>query len=292
VDDINVSISNKYNSANNGISNSKSSGLSRSMSFTPRSLTRDKAPVFVHSPTLAQIPKSNYVYKSNPHLVDSPDLLSPRLISLMSRSVRDVNSLSSNNYANNKIENDSQNVYSNRRDTTNVSRSKRTFLENVKKNSSDLYESGLNRTKASSPSRSMTPTSYSPTSRNERNVVSRSLNSPRPFGGASSPLSDDYQETYRMTNSTPDSDITKPRISTDTTSKFSRKTLRGPDGSPTGKVQSSETTTRTKSRFKESEVMYPKGREGSPGSFRPQLTSGGSVIIPVRENNKGVHYAH
>jgi hypothetical protein len=289
-DDINVSISNSYN--NNSAAETRKGSLNRSMSFTPRSLSRER-PSFSSS-NLTQQHKLNHTYKSNPQLLDSPDLLSPKLITNMSRSVRDVHKVSS--------QNDRFNFSSNRQDSQNISRSKKTFLESVKKNSTDLYEPVLRGSKASSPARSMTPTNAYAPLRNSlsenRNLVPRpSLNSPRAFGGANSPLSDDYQETYRMSASTPDQDESKPRITTDTTSRFSRRTIRGVDGQPAGKVESSETTTRTKSRYKESEVMYPNGRRiGSPGyqtDFQPQLTSAGSVIIPVRDtnNNKNVHYA-
>ncbi|CAG7837725.1 unnamed protein product [Allacma fusca] len=300
-DDINVSISNSYNQHNQTVNNETRRGsLNRSLSFTPRSLGREK-PSYPSSQPITQENKLHQNYKSNPHLVDSPDLLSPRLITNMSRSTRDVHNVTSANYSTDRIDNHygtRQETYQN---TNNVSRSKRTFLDNVRKNSPDLYDPVLRGSKASSPARSMTPTnSYGSPVRtfgNETRLVSRPQNSPRALGGANSPMSDDYSETYRMSSSTPEQDYNKPRISTDTTSKFSRRTLRGVDGQPAGKVESSETTTRTKSRYKESEVMYPNGRRvGSPANFKtefqPQLTSGGSVIIPVRDtnNNKNSHY--
>jgi hypothetical protein len=285
-DDINVSISNNYQNSNES---RRGASLSRSMSFTPRSLGGKEKPQFTSS-RLTQAQKHAPVYTSNPQLLDSPDLLAPKLLQSMSKSVRDINSMDRQRSESFQ----QQNSYTNRQ---HESKSKRTFLDNLKKNSPDLYEpsTAMNRgSKASSPARSMTPTNaYSPlrTSDNHRALASRnSLNSPRGFGGASSPLSDDYNETYVMSSATPDQEEGKPRISTDTTSRFSRRTLRGTDGQAAGTVESSETTTRTKSRFKESEIMYPNGRRvASPASFQtdyqPRQLTSGTVIIPVRDTN-------
>ncbi|XP_021961035.1 uncharacterized protein LOC110856791 isoform X2 [Folsomia candida] len=286
-DDINVSISNSYNNDNN---NRKSHSLSRSMSFTPRSGLLGK-PTFPPSSRLTQQQKLSPQYTSNPQLLDSPDLLAPKLLQNMSRSVRDVNSYERSDH------------HQQRDEYTNVSRSKRTFLDNVKRHgSSDMYDSTTH-FKASSPARSInSPTNaYSPLriSDSARIVPNRkSINSPRGFGGANSPISDDYQETYRMSSSTPDNEEGRPRISTDTTSRFSRRMLRNETGEPAGQVESSDTTTRTKSRYSASEVMYPNGRRGeSPGpNFQvefqqPRQLNSGTVIIPVRDsNNNGSTY--
>lgn len=281
-DDINVSILNKYNSSNHSGGHEPrrvgGGGLNRSMSFTPKTLTpleRSYNTLQQSTSYLQNTQKYNQANKSNPNLADSPDLLSPRLISNMSRSVRDVNR--------NEMTN-GHHVYSTSKQES-AARSRQTFLDSIKKNSPELYDPIIQRTKTSSPVRTSTPT---------KSI--RSTSSPRPFGG-NSPISDDFQETHRMTSNTPDHDGSKPKISTDTTSKFSRKTIRGVDGQPAGKVESSETTTRTKSRYKESEVMYPNGRRvASPSSnlrtdFSPQRTNEGSVIIPVRDNIKSVRYA-
>jgi len=281
-DDINVSISNNYQNTSDS---RRGASLSRSMSFTPRSMGKEKPQL---TSRLSHGHKTSPVYTSNPQLLDSPDLLAPKLLQSMSKSVRDINTMD-------RQRNDTYNYSTGmNHETTNVSKSKRTFLDNLKRNSTDLYDSNFRSSKATSPARSMTPTNaYSPlrSSDNSRALASRnSLNSPRGFGGASSPLSDDYNETYVMSSTTPDHDEGKPRISTDTTSRFSRRTLRGSDGQAAGTVESSATTTRTKSRFKESEIMYPNGRRvGSPASFQsdlqPRQLTSGTVIIPVRDTN-------
>ncbi|CAL8115388.1 unnamed protein product [Orchesella dallaii] len=296
-DDIDVSISNSYQNAEN---NRKSNSLSRSMSFTPRSVGRDK-PTY-NPPRLSNETKYSPNYKSNPQLLDGPDLLTPKLLQNMSRSTRDVSSMSHNdqhNYSSSRNHHYESNAVNNVNHVS--SKSKRSIFDSLKKNSVDLFEPGVRGSKASSPSRSMTPTgAYSPLRNNDRSLISTraSLQSPRHFGGANSPLSDDYHETYRMSSSTPDQDETKPKIKTDTTSKFSRKTIRGDDGRAIGNLESSQTTTRTTSRYKESEVMYPNGRGihsplGYHSDISPQQLSSGTVVIPVRDtnNNKNVHYA-
>lgn len=270
-DDINVSISNSYQNDNR-----KAQGLSRSMSFTPRSAGKDK-PTF-QPPRLYQQQKHSPVYASNPQLLDSPDLLAPKLLQNMSRSVRDVNSYEkSEEYG--------------------TSRSKHTFLDSVRKQGVDLYDT-RQLPKSSSPARSINSPTQAPyyhrgSESSSALSTRKSLNSPRTFGGATSPVSDDYQETYRMSSSTPDNEEGRPRISTDTTSRFSRRTLRNEMGEPAGQIESSDTTTRTKSRYTASEVMYPNGRRvASPGPanyqigyHQPRQLNSGTVVIPVRDSN-------
>lgn len=286
-DDINVSISNSYNSSEN--QRRSSGGLNRSISFNPRSASHDKP---FSNARLSREHKFDH-RGSNPHLVDSPDLESPKLITNISRSVRDVNTEDKYNAFNsNDHSGYDQHTFSH------TSRTRPSFLDGLKKSSPDFSDSNVRGSKASSPARSMTPADLaSPYGRSGSNnwALRAPVNSPRVYGGANSPLSDDYQETHHMSSSTPEQDESKPLIKTDTTSKFSRRTLRRPDGQPAGTVESSETTTRTKSRFKESEVMYPNGkRVESPGPFQTDLrSSGGSVVIPVRDtNNKNVRYAN
>lgn len=277
-DDIDVSISNSYQNAEQ---NRKSNSLSRSMSFTPRSMGNNNSsrPVAYNPPRLTNESKYSPTYKSNPQLLDSPDLLAPKLLQNMSRSTRDVNSYENHhNHVNNYSSTNNHHV------TSSTQKTKRGgLLDSLKKNSVDLFDN-LRGSKASSPSRSMTPTNAY-TRNNDRTLISN-----RHFGRGNSPLSDDYHETYRMSSSTPDQDESKPKIKTDTTSKFSKKTLRGDDGRAIGNVESSQTTTRTTSRYKESEVMYPNGRGiHSPVRYLDGPSTG-TVVIPVRDTNNNKNH--
>lgn len=294
-DDIDVSISNSYADQQR-----KSNSLSRSMSFTPRSMGAVNGhgrPAY-NPPRLTSESKYSPTYKSNPQLLDAPDLLAPKLLQNMSRSTRDVSSYDypySTSYHPNGHSRHSYEQPNHVNPPVTTTKTKRGLFDSLKKNSVDLFES-LRGSKASSPARSMTPTNnhgYSTPHRNhsnDRNVISN-RQSPRHYGGGNSPLSDDYNETYRMSSSTPDQDETKPKIKTDTTSKFSRKTIRGDDGRAIGNLESSQTTTRTTSRYKESEVMYPNGRGvhsplGYDGpAHSPTQLSSGTVVIPVRDTN-------
>lgn len=220
-------------------------------------------------------PSRPSMYTSNPQLsrlADKPiGLKSPGLISSINRSNRDVN----------------EEVYNSRFSRNGVSDNvdnKRVFLSSLKDRAPELFKTLEEDDRDWRPKKYSTPIKneknyngdiYEPPTRDTKRLVSPPNHSALRRGSSSST---DFSETYHTTSR--NDDPLRPSV-TNTTKSFSRKTVPHRDGRGVETIESSETTSVTKSSYRGSEPskkIYEQGRYIS-SSAKP-------VVIEVRNYRK------
>lgn len=220
-------------------------------------------------------PNSPNMYTSNPQLNRLADkslgLKSPGLISSINRSNRDV----------------SDEVYNSRFTRNGVSDNvdnKRVFLSSLKDRAPELFKTLEESDRDWRPNNYSTPLKngriyngdiYEPPTRDSKKLVSPPNNLVLRRGSSSST---DFSETYHTT--TRNDNPHRPSI-TNTTKSFSRKTLPFKDGRGVETIESSETTSVTKSSF--------RGNEPSKKYYDERLynSSGANpLVIEVRNYRK------
>lgn len=216
------------------------------------------------------------MYTSNPQLnrlADKPiGLKSPGLISsINNRSSRDV----------------SEEVYNTRFNRNGVSDNvdnKRVFLSSLKDRAPELFQTLEETDRDWSPNKYSTPIKngkvhngdiYEAPTREPKRLVSNPNNSVLRRGSSSST---DFSETYHTT--TRNDDPKRPSV-TNTTKSFSRKTLPLKDGKGVETIESSETTSVTKSSYRSNEPSkkYYEERRHNRSGANP-------VVIEVRNYRK------
>jgi hypothetical protein len=304
---INVSIVNKVNSppppptTNGGVVGNNSSpakpartyrsNLARSQSFN---VTEAPAPRRLFQQNAPNNKTSSY-FRSNPHLhkleESASPLKSPGIISSISRSQRDLHeaveeertSFNNNNINNNRLNGGGVNVHDNK---------KKLFMKGLLDRAPELYrtlhgdDSDAGQTKANQR------VSHSSSFRNDLAPGIRPARSPRrtsntllsPSQSFRSSNGDDYSETRRFVSST--DDPVRPSV-TNTVQSFSKKTVASPrtnGGLATETIESTETTTVTKSR-------QPYGNNnssangGAPKKYYYDTNRNGGVVIGVGNNH-------
>lgn len=215
------------------------------------------------------------MYTSNPQLnrlADKPiGLKSPGLISNINRSSRDIdeevyNSRFIRNGASDNVDN------------------KRMFLSSLKDRAPELFKTLEEDDRDWRPNNYSTPIKngktqngdiYEPPTRDSKRLVSNPNNSVMRRGSSSST---DFSETYHTT--TRSDNPLRPSV-TNTTKSFSRKTVPLKSGRGTETIESSETTSVTKSSYRGSEPsknFYEERRYNSSGA--------NPVVIEVRNYRK------
>jgi len=287
---INVSIVNKVSSppppaTTNGTSPAKPartyrSNLARSQSFN---VTEAPAPRRLFQ---QNTPKTSSYFRSNPHLhkleESASPLKSPGIISSISRSQRDLNEAveeERTSFGNARLNGSTSNVHDNK---------KRLFMKGLLDRAPELYQtlhgddSDAGHTKASHR------VGYSSSFRNDLVPGIRPARSPRrtsntllsPSQSFRSSNGDDFSETVRYT-STKD-DPVRPSV-TNTVQSFSKKTVASPrsnGGLATETIESTETTTVTKSRA--SQPSYYNGAPATaPKKYYYDTNRNGGVVIEV-----------
>lgn len=216
------------------------------------------------------------MYTSNPQLNRLADksigLKSPGLISsINNRSSRDV----------------SEQVYNSRFNRNGVSDNvdnKRVFLSSLKDRAPELFQTLEETDRDWPPNNYRTPIKngkvfngdiYEPPTRDSKRLVSNSNNSILRRGSSSST---DFSETYHTT--TRNDDPMRPSV-TNTTKSFSRKTLPLKGGKGVETIESSETTSVTKSSYRDNEPAkkYYDERRFNRSGANP-------VVIEVRNYRK------
>lgn len=219
-------------------------------------------------------PNRPSMYTSNPQLnklAEKPiGLKSPGLISSINRSNRDV----------------SEEVYNPRFNRNGVSDNvdnKRVFLSTLKDRAPELFQTLEENDRNWRPNNYSTPVKngknyngdiYEPPTRDSKRLVSTPNHSVLRRGSSSST---DFSETYHTT--TRNDNSLRPSV-TNTTKSFSRKTLPLKDGRGVETVESSETTSVTKSSYRGSEPSkkYYENRRYNSGT--------NPVVIEVRNYRK------
>lgn len=265
--------------------------LNRSKSFNVHGLngTNDPSPIYMEKLNKNM---SSSVYKSNPHLSEEkPQLKSPSIVNLISRSQRDLTKIDEdvayqrtpattttyqNGYKASKFYNNGNNH------SNGLSEKRNVFLRGLQDQAPELFKTlhgdedflikngnqhiihKYNVDRNGNRERESSLGSMSPITINKdtASIVRR---------GSSS--TEDYSETYKITSKSDDPD--RPSV-TNTIHSFSKKTVPIKNGRGTETVESSERKTLTSSRYKGepmSNLKYIEERRGS---------SGGPVVIEVR----------
>lgn len=221
----------------------------------------------------------NGMYKSNPHLHrldENPvGLKSPGIVSSISRSQRDL-TIDSN-------ENEHNASYTTRyvKNGYDHNESKKIFMKSLKEKSPELFKT-LN--DAEEHVKTYKPVAYSTPLKSSRIANYNDMYEPptrlksSPVHtvirrGSNSTTDNDYSETYHMTSRS--DDPKRPSV-TDTVQSFSKKTIPGKDGRGVQTIESSETKTVTRSRY----------RPEPTGKYRPNgdnfSDSNRGVVIEVK----------
>lgn len=277
--------------------------LNRSKSFNVHGLngTNDPSPIYMSKLTRNY---SNNFYKSNPHVNETaPQLKSPSIVNLVSRSQRDLTKLDEErkyngyltekrNYHTNGI-NHNNNITTNGNNYTNghLYDKRQVFLKGLQDQAPELYKT-LHGDEVDHPGRTSngiySPFKYSLDKNGNRERES-SLGSRSPITinkdtasivrrGSSS--TDDYSETYKY--STKSGDPYRPSI-TDTVQSFSKKTLPSRNGAKET-IESSEIKTVTTSRYRGEPMSNIRYKETT--TDRGRRDGSGPVVIEVRNSRR------
>lgn len=241
--------------------------LNRSKSFNVHGLngTNDPSPIYLEK--LNRDVSRNALYRSNPHLSEEkPQLRSPSIVNLISRSQRDLTKIDENAGYNSGYSRSRSNGYSNRANGY--------YYPNGEKRASSLLRTTQDRY----------PSDYDAPSKSLQTFRERNLQRERESSlGSRSPVTinkdtasivrrgssstEDYSETYRYTTKT--DDPYRPAI-TNTVHNVSRKTVPTKNGVET--IESSEKKSVTTSRYYNGDsVANSRHRNGH-----------GPVVIEVR----------
>lgn len=208
--------------------------------------------------------QENGMYKSNPHLhrlEENPiGLKSPGIVSMLSRSQKDLsmdneNEVSNTSYTSRYVKNGYENTDS-----------KKVFMKGLKERAPDLFKT-LNSDEEEHNKRwqsSTKPVAFSTPLKSSRiaNYNNHDIYEPptrlKPTESYSQPVhsvvrrgsnsTDDYSETYHITSQS--NDPKRPSV-TNTVQSFSKKTVPTKNGRSMQTIESSETRTVTKSRFRD-----------------------------------------
>lgn len=248
--------------------------LNRSKSFNVHGLngTNDPSPIYLEKIGRdVRDVSQRALYRSNPHLTeDKPQLRSPSIVNLISRSTRDLSKIDENGYSNGHSRSRTNNGYSNRNYLAGERRS-----NSLLRTTQDRY-----------------PIEYDSPSRTIQNFRERNLQRERESSlGSRSPVTinkdtasimrrgssstEDYSESYRIT--TKSDDPYRPGL-TNTVHNFSKKTTPMKNGFET--VESSERKSVTTSRFNgepTSNIRYISDRDRKQSS---------PVVIQVRNSSR------
>lgn len=271
--------------------------LNRSKSFNVHGLngTNDPSPIYLEKLTRNQ--PHHIMYRSNPHLYeDKPQLRSPSIVNLISRSQRDLTKIDENGSYNNGINSSSAgNGYHRRLNGHNGSRNGHTtqYYNNVvtperRANSllrtlpSDSYQH--HRSEVDSPLRNGSGYRYG-LERNLQRERESSLGSRSPVTinkdtasivrrGSSS---EDYSESYKITSRSDDPQ--RPSV-TNTVHNYTKKTLPTKNGRAIETVESSERKTVTTSRYRDGSAEPVRNVRYLQENGR----NGNGIVIEVRNS--------
>lgn len=255
--------------------------LNRSKSFNVHGLngTNDPSPIYLEK--LNRYTPHHAMYRSNPHLSeDKPQLRSPSIVNLISRSQRDLTKIDENSSYNGSYHRDTKRVNGNGRNG--YTSSSHYYTNGTPDRRSNSLLRNDYRTEVDSPVRNGHGYKYG-IERNFQRERESSLGSRSPVTinkdtasivrrGSSS---EDYSESYKMTSRSDDPH--RPSV-TNTVHNFTKKTIPIKNGRGMETVESSERKTVTHSRY----------RDGSAEPGIRYLQDGGrngnGVVIEVRNS--------
>lgn len=246
--------------------------LNRSKSFNVHGLngTNDPSPIYIEKVGNRY---TNSMYKSNPHLNETgPQLKSPSIVNLISRSTRDLSNLNSREeYNGHYIE---KRYNGNHTTADGLPDKKILFLKGLHDRSPELYKA-LNEEPLRNGNihkykeRESSLGSRSPVTINKdtASIVRR---------GSSS--TEDYSETFKTVHHSTDPE--RPGI-TNTIESYSRKTIPSPDGRVQRTIEQREVKSSSTSRYRGGEPL-----KYIDATDRGRRVSNGGVVIELRNNSK------
>lgn len=228
------------------------------------------------------------MYKSNPHLHrldENPiGLKSPGIVSSISRSQRDLTidpeiDYNTTSYSSKYIKNGND-----------TSESKKVFMKSLKERAPELFKTLNSDEEENSKKWQSKPVAYSTPLKSSRiaNYNSHDVYDPPTRLKSMSPVhtvirrgsnsTDDYSETYHITSRSEDPN--RPSV-TDTVQSFSKKTVPTKNGRSMQTIESTETKTVTRSRYRPepvtSNIKYIEN-----GNSKYSRTNNGGVVIEVK----------
>lgn len=281
--------------------------LNRSKSFNVHGLngTSDPSPIYIeklsrHIPLTSTAPTSSMMYKSSPHLSDEkPQLKSPSIVNLISRSQRDLTKIDEDSNSDqqhhmnrvfhyNQVNRSSHTPPNNNNNINNGGIEKRsTFLRGLQDQAPELYRTihGDDDARRSSSTTMFIPGRLDrESSLGSRSPVTHINKDTASIVRRGSTSTEDYSETYKITSKS--DDPRRPSI-TNTVHSFTKKTVPARNGIR-GKetIESNERKSVTTSRYKTSDPIMATRYQprNSPGHHVDGggLASPGPVVIELR----------